>query len=298
MKTETLMRYISGQLSSLEGARVYEWISSSPENLKQYQDLRRLYDVCLWNAPVKSPKVRARRRYNAWAWSFAAAAIAALGVFLFNAGKQSVPEPLYSIESVTAPTGQEMTIALSDGTKVWLNSGSTLSFSESSHERRVALRGEGFFDVAKDSEHPFIVETDQFDIKVLGTRFNVAAYDDNRPWETALVSGSVAVTDKNGQHVMTLAPSSKVTLVDGRLSVTPYNEDNYLWRHGILYFDKMTISDIVDRLSSYYGVDIDLVGVKDKDKKYTGKFRNTDGLQHILKVLQMDNDFSYITNHE
>ena len=126
------------------------------------------------------------------------------------------------MQQVVVPAGQRVELRLADGTKVWLNSKSRLEYPSSfgRRSRRVTLCGEGYFEVAHDERKPFVVETGQYDVRVLGTTFNVYAYDNDRAaFETALMEGSVEVSSRSdaSQRLVLQPNEAAVMAADGRL---------------------------------------------------------------------------------
>ena len=192
---------------------------------------------------------------------------------------------------------------LADGTKVWLNSASRLIYPQSfmGKERRVVLSGEAFFDVAHDAERPFIVETGKCNMEVLGTKFNVEGYSDKDDFEVTLMEGSVRVASRIclGDTLM-LKPDSKACLQkDGRLKVIPVDDYNpYRWKEGLICFRNESFLSIMNDLEKYFGVSI-VVENKNVLKYYfTGKFRQADGIDYALRVLQRDIRFKYERDDE
>lgn len=301
MDTELLLRYISDDLADTEREAVYRWITDSEQHMAEFRSLRRLYDLGLWRTDDCSV-IRTRRvagfwrKHRAGIWASAAAVMSAaclvLAVMFFT---KKEPEGLLAeFDSVTAPAGKDLSLTLTDGTVVWLNSNSTLRIDrDPEHEmRRVALDGEAYFKVAKDPSHPFIVETDIFDVKVLGTEFDISSYG-GETWSASLMQGSVAITRKTGEEITVLKPMTKAEYKDGGLVISYVNSDSYLWREGILFFDNLPLKDIFTGLAKHFDLRIDLSSYSGGDARYTGKFRTVDGYEHILKVLQMDNDFDF-----
>jgi len=301
MDTELLIRYISDDLSDTEREAVYRWISENDQNLVEYKSLRRLYDLGLWRVDdvheVRTSRIsgfwkRHRTHFWASAATLMAAACMALAAIVFT--KEKPEEILAEFDSITAPAGKDLSVTLTDGTIVWLNSSSTLRIDKDPEHviRRVALDGEAYFKVAKDPRHPFVVETDVFDVKVLGTEFDISAYK-GEIWSTSLVQGSVAITRKTGEEITVLKPMTKAEFKDGGLVISYVNSDSYLWKEGILFFDNQPLRDIFNGLAKHFDLRMDLSSYNGGEARYTGKFRTVDGYEHILKVLQMDNDFNF-----
>lgn len=301
MDIELLIRYISDDLSDDQREIVYRWISDSEENMSEFRSLRRLYDLGLWRVDDLR-EVRMDRKAGFWRrnrarlWASAAAVMtAACLVMAFFVFTEEKPEDMLAeFESVTAPAGKDLSLTLTDGTVVWLNSNSTLTINRDPEHglRRVSLEGEAYFKVARDPKHPFIVETDLFDVKVLGTEFDVSSYG-GEAWSASLVQGSVAITRKTGEEITVLKPMTKAEYRDGRIVLSYVNSDSYLWKDGILFFDNLPLKDIFSGLAKHFDLRIDLSSYDGGDARYTGKFRTVDGYEHILKVLQMDNDFDF-----
>lgn len=207
-----------------------------------------------------------------------------------------------AMHTVHAPVGQNAQLILADGSKIWLNAGSTLNFPSRfvGGKRQVTLEGEGFFEVKADKEKPFIVSTSVYTIKALGTSFNVKAYKQSKKFETALLTGKVEISDRMTERTLSLAPNNRAVLENNRLSVVPIEDENYyLWREGILYFDE-PLTEVLDKLKLYFDVNIDVKNksVLENKRHCTGKFRARDGLEHILNVLQLTNHFTYKKDDE
>ena len=200
MERDLLYRYFDGDTTPDEERRIMEWAEASPENYRLYLEERRLWCALLLHAGRRTARRPALwRRLAAWRVSGAAACILLLvglaGIFF--AGRM-VPDG--RMQQVVVPAGQRVELRLADGTKVWLNSKSRLEYPSSfgRRSRRVTLCGEGYFEVAHDERKPFVVETGQYDVRVLGTTFNVYAYDNDRAaFETALMEGSVEVSSRS-----------------------------------------------------------------------------------------------------
>ena len=194
-------------------------------------------------------------------------------------------------------------ITLPDQSVVTLNRYSTLSFPSRFRgaKREVRLTGEAYFDVAKDKKRPFIVETGKCNMEVLGTKFNVEGYSDKDDFEVTLMEGSVRVASRIGLgDTLMLKPDSKACLQkDGRLKVIPVDDYNpYRWKEGLICFRNESFLSIMSDLEKYFGVSI-VVENKNVLKYYfTGKFRQADGIDYALRVLQRDIRFKYERDDE
>lgn len=162
------------------------------------------------------------------------------------------------MQSVNVPVGETMTIILADGSKVVANSRTELLYPKSfkGETREVIVKGEAFFDIAHDKAHPFIVKTNDFTIKVLGTKFNVSNYD-NDASNVVLVQGSVELSTCS-MDIVRMKPSDKVEISNGTFaSKSQVNPNDYIsWMEGIINLNGESIQSIVQRLNHHYGVQI------------------------------------------
>jgi ferric-dicitrate binding protein FerR (iron transport regulator) len=177
---------------------------------------------------------------------------------------------LATIETVTTPYGARTSFKLPDGSEVWLNSGSTISFPKQYGQiRNVELTGEAFFEVVKDGK-PFRVKTSLGLIEVMGTSFDVKAYKDES-FETTLVEGSVKVND-NTHQLATLKPGQQSVITSANeFSMKEVNTElSTSWREGKLMFVKEPFANVAKALERWYNVKIELQGERLKKLGYTG----------------------------
>lgn len=161
---------------------------------------------------------------------------------------------------VSIPRGQVYKIVLSDGTEVWMNASSRLSFPTrfSGSRRTVTLEGEAYFKVARDEQHPFVIITDKMTTEVLGTEFNVKAYKDSEAHVT-LVQGSVKVHLPGIDREVLLVPGDDITCTDDDFQVHQVNVSYYTyWMEGYFYYDNVHLSDILKDLGRWYNVTIEM----------------------------------------
>lgn len=307
MNPELLQKYIAGNATEVEKQRVTGWIQENPENMREYMAQRKLHDMALWRTePVAEENSRERKHFSLRGICMEAAKIAAvLAIVLLGThywtGKHQVPEDK-TWQSIYVPAGQRAELMLADGTKVWLNSRSTLTFPGSfkGDIRNVKLDGEGYFAVTKNVEQPFIVETNKCNVKVLGTEFNVMAYAADSVWETSLLEGAVEILVPGSNNSgMRLEPNTMASLKGNRLVKGRIKEaDYFLWREGLLCFNDISVRDMIEKLKLYYGVDIVVNNTRILKNRYTGKFRTKDGVEHVLKVFRLNNKFTYTKDDE
>lgn len=212
-------------------------------------------------------------------------------------------QDVVAYEKFVTPSGQRAQLTLHDGTVVWLNARSTLYYPNrfEKDSRKVELDGEAFFVVKHMPNTPFIVSTGKANIKVLGTKFNVFAYKENTDFITSLVDGIVEVYLHNDEkNALRLKSHECATIQNNRLVKSHYNDnaDFLLWREGIYAFDDVPFSEIIKKLELYYDVTIIQKNEKLKQYKFTGKFRQRDGVESVLKTLQKVYYFSFTKDDE
>lgn len=188
---------------------------------------------------------------------------------------------------LVVPEGKRADITLSDGSRVWVNSGSVFTFPVvfGQGERRVSIEGELYIDVTPDPERPFIVHNTFFDTRVLGTSFDVNAYaDSDRPASVVLVSGTVEITTSDGEQVQ-LESNDMFSLKAGNYTVVQVDPAQYIsWKDGLFTFSSGTLEWVVAQIATYYRVKI----VCDPDVRElccSGKLVLFDDLSETLDVL-------------
>lgn len=197
---------------------------------------------------------------------------------------------------VEAPKGQRVHLTLPDGTAVWLNPCTRLKVPNifDGKQRVVELEGEGFFKVKKNPDAPFTVRTSKYNVRVLGTEFNVFAYPGSDAFETELVKGSVYVYDKANKQGMYLQPDEKVFAADGRLRKVASNyKQHLLQREGIFTFGDRPFGELLKRLELWYGVRFTVKRPEILREIYSGKFRQSDDIGNILQAIKDVGKFDF-----
>jgi ferric-dicitrate binding protein FerR (iron transport regulator) len=189
--------------------------------------------------------------------------------------------------TISTARGNRYQLLLGDGTKIWLNSATSLKYpvAFNGKERRVELTGEGFFEVAKDKTKPFSVVTSSQEIRVLGTHFNVSSYKDEETVQTTLIEGSVSVKDK--RTAVVLKPGSQAMSNASGLHVnTDVDTDKVIsWKQGWFDFDGMDFKMILRQVSRWYDVDVVYKG-NIPDEKFGGRIKRDVPLSQVLQLLQ------------
>ncbi len=260
--------------------------------------------------------------YRMWI-RYAAVFLLAFGLawLLFSRGR--IPSPVIStkVNVVSVPNGSKGYLVLEDGSEIWLNSGSRLTYNNFSDApvREVGLEGEAFFDVRKDSKRPFVVNTSDLKLIVLGTRFNVKSYPAEKITETVLVTGKLQIEEMNpaakGKKPVTLVPNQKVTFYSesGRLDlekkqpealadlkiparqqvIETVNPEFYTsWKDEKLIFTNERLESLVVKMERWFNVDITLSDSLLMDYRYTGKFEK-ENIEQALKALKLATPLEY-----
>lgn len=193
----------------------------------------------------------------------AVAAAAVIGVFftvtLVNIGREHNEEAVAAASwtRLTVPEGEHVDMTLSDGTRLYVNSGSEVEIPSvfDPEKRKIRMTGEVYLEVAKDAERPFFVETEDFDVRVYGTSFNVSAYPEDGVSSVVLVEGSVAVSA--GDMTRFIEPGQKMEISGGRMDVSDVDVMEYVgWKDRIIITGGQTLDQIMQKLARYYGADI------------------------------------------
>lgn len=249
--------------------------------------------------PQLERMLKAHSRRLVLARTFAtAAAVALLCLSVWTAYLYMQPVAMQTVSTLA----ETRTVNLPDGTSVTLNHYSTLTYPErfKTDNREVELNGEAYFEVSKDKKHPFIVQTEAVDVRVLGTQFNVDAYRDSPDVRTTLLTGSVAVSNKSNSEHMILKPNEIAIYnkVEKKLTRKLLEDatDEISWRHGEFIFDDVPLRDIARELSNSFGTTIQITDSTLQNYRISARFRNGEDLETILSVLQDAGYFNYSHN--
>lgn len=203
---------------------------------------------------------------------------------------------IISYNTLTTPRGGQYRIILSDGTAVWLNASTSLRFpiAFAGKERRVEVKGEAYFEVAKNAAMPFIVKAGSSEIKVLGTHFNVMAYADDKLIKTTLLEGRVEVSSdkrtssgKAGSLVV-LQPGQQAQLdKNNEIKVMDADiEEAIAWKNGNFIFNNETLESILAKISRWYDVKIDYQ-IDPENKTFSGKISRSQNISEVLNMFEL-----------
>jgi hypothetical protein len=192
------------------------------------------------------------------------------------------------LNTMTTPRARQYNLELSDGTKVWLNASSSITFPTSfaANERKVKISGEVYFEVAKDKTRPFRVLVNEMQVNVLGTHFNVNAYEDEASVNTTLLEGSVLITEKSKKILLKPGQQAEkqksgTIVVNDKVNL----EEVMGWKNGVFYFENASLQMVLRQLSRWYDVDVEFEkGVE--PRTFEGEIQRDLKLSQVLKILE------------
>lgn len=304
-----VQRYFRGQLSDNEyerltsylkdrGIREYfdqvrmeweknpEWTTDGLRNWKQLQYKIRNYKI---DRKASAP-------FTKW-WVKAAslAAVLVIGLLLGSIATKMVSDESVKPEEIVfeTPRGEKSLVRLPDGTVVWLNAKSRLVYqSFTSKNRTVELTGEAFFKVARDEHAPFFVKTNECTVEVLGTTFNVMAYDEFGRKEITLLEGMVNVQVRDVKKG--LDPGQALIFRDNKIRIVAADTMRAVgWVSNKFNFYNIPLSELIKRLENWYDVDIQLENPSRREVNYTGTFKNEETIWQVLDAIRVYTPISY-----
>ncbi len=311
--------YFSGKLNADEKKRVEEWKNASEENLAVFSNAEKVWHALdlleemkkydagkaleKVNGKIEKISYRHKKKFLFY-WQRIAAVlllpllIATLGIYFFQTAKTTTNPIVW--QTISTPNGVRSQIQLPDGTRVWLNSGSKLTYpsSFSSAERTVKLVGEAYFDVAKNEQQPFYVELNNMGIAVTGTTFNVIHYPEEKQTEVVLTSGKVRLFERKEDKRVDIAemnPGEKAVYEKSshEITIDQTDTEKYTsWINGYLNFRDDTMTEVVKKLNRQFNVNIKIADPEIAQYVYTATFKD-ETLEQILFLLQKTSPITY-----
>jgi len=310
---EAISARLKNEADEEQMMQIQDWLDRSPEHPLILSEIVNTWSVTRhktefyqpdmsinWQKLMKRINYQPKRKliqniYFRWA---SAAAILVM-VFLAGIGlgdgffNQSAK---VSYTKIIAPEGNKTQIVLPDSTYVWLNSGSELQYASdySNKNRAVKMKGECFFDVVKDPEHPFIVTGSKFQVKVFGTRFNVNEDEKYNRADVTLVSGKVQVMSLEGLPITDLMPGEQLVYNKGEYRVQKAENMETLtaWLNNMLIFDNQPFEEVIHYLEKWYAVKISLDQSLYYRYDYTFKVK-TESLREVLELISVITPIQY-----
>lgn len=324
---ELLIRYLQDTADSQALQRLLDIVRKSEDKKNELARLKSIYDSlpvqvdalkfpidASWEKmrlkidagkPVEKPKGPTFRHIISL-WSYAAVfllAVLLIGQYFYYHHKEQPVEPQSSYTRfIVEKGGGKSSLLLPDGTRVLLNAGTTIQYPTQfdQKERTVMLEGEGYFEVAKNEQKPFIVRLKGYDVKVLGTVFNVKAYPDMDYSTTSLISGKVFLTSYNtegdvcGEQILQPSETARIDKQTGTITTFRVDEDFQLaWTKGLYKFKDKPFSEVVTELERLYDVTIRIDDEMLASTIFTGSFVLESTIEKVLKPLGQYNKFGY-----
>lgn len=302
-----IIKYLNQEMSENDRIHFLEDINRDESLKREFIEYKKTYSLFAFNKQ-QNDVIEAKSGYQEFSKTMqsrrikkhlmnitkyaAAILIIISGTYFFTSHRyeQFMTKQINTFE--TAP-GQSVKITLNDGTDVWLNANSKITYPAifSGKKRNVQIEGEAFFDVAKVKDSYFVVESKDFKTKVLGTKFTVKNYSKDDIASVSLLDGAVEVAV--GDKITLLSPGQQVLYTNNAASVLELtNKDDFVWVKGVYSFTNTTLKEIVERLQIYYDIEIVIANKKLEELTYTGKFRQKDGVVAILEILKKTHPFT------
>lgn len=278
------------------------WVSSAVADDTQQYDVDQAFERFRKRTGLDQSGRQSYKWYRTW--SVAAVAIVLLGLITVTAywqGSRQIQSNFSDIV-VEAPLGSKTKLTLPDGSTVWLNAGSKMIYSQGFgvSDRRLAFQGEGYFEVEKNDEMPFLVQTHDVNVTVVGTKFNFRNYPEDEEAVVELLEGKVALENQlKEEAVRYLSPNEKMVLhkATGEMDITSTKvKEATLWTENILLFDEDLLPDIVRELERSYHVQIEIENEDLKQTRFYGQFNQLE--QNIYDVLDMLSETGKLKYHE
>lgn len=311
--------FLDGSLEAEGHAALRQWIKEAPENRTYFHDT-----VAVWKAggivsnadnfnvekaiSKFKKENKSSNRINFYKYAFRVSAVAIVfllcGIsslfFLWQSEKTAVEAfEEYKEYVVEVPAGAKSKVTFPDGSVVWLNAGSKVKYDSSfaKESRNVALSGEGYFEVSKNEELPFVVNTGNLSVKVLGTKFNLKSYEEDSEVKVTLKEGAVRVGDFLADAApVVLEPNQRFTLRKADLAIQVDSVDaSHIenWRNGAMTFDKVPLEEIAKELKRLYNIPIQIENDKLKRIVYYSDFQENVTIEKVLEILSSGNKFRY-----
>lgn len=302
MDKEILLKFLKCKTTPEEEAAVLNWLDEDDSHRRELDALSAVFSAMVLHSPVRQEKPVRQPLYRRIARrAMSAAAMIAVGLGIgWYISEQKVESLSHQMLAVEVPNGHRMNMTLPDGTQICLNAGSRLEYPSvfADDERHVRLSGEAVFDVAKDEERPFTVNTYACDVKVLGTKFCVNVDEENNRFSTLLMHGCVKIKHPmTGEEDIIMAPKDYVKLEGNRMRRYKVdNFDSFLWTDGIISLKDTSFEELMLRFEKAYDIRIVVERKQLPRLLCRGKIRITDGIEHAMTILQLGTDLKYEYN--
>ncbi|MEL7588593.1 MAG: FecR domain-containing protein [Prolixibacteraceae bacterium] len=311
MDKEKLERFAANLVTERrEIEEIVTWIEASPDHQKEFSRIKnqeiyagfRNFDNLsggAWKNNSLHPPV-SRKTIGLRVLRYAAVFILAflLGGFSLFMLRNNPDDGKTAFNEIIVPAGESSEVILADRTHVWLNSGARMRYPSNfrGKTREVNLIGEAFFEVSRDEEKPFHVVTPGLTVDVLGTSFNIEAFDQSSFTNVTLVAGKVKLENPQGDVLAVLSPHEKASYDTGtgEVEITKVNTSLYTsWKEGIIFFKDEKLGDIAKKIERWYSVKIVFDDIQVRDLKFTGSILKNKPVDQIMEILKYTSGVDY-----
>ena len=319
MEKEKLIEFIASNQSTGDQLEIDAWINAAEENREEYIRYKNLWALMQHGNDMPEAKVqdalsqvrwsRGQNRRTLGTWNFvkyaAFVVMALLGGYLI--GKTDFT-PEVAMNEIFVPNGNRSLVTLPDGTKAWINNGTKLIYPAKfkGNDRIVALEGEGFFDVTHDKEHPFIVKIGENRIKVLGTKFAVIAYPEDKFIKAELISGQIQFDVKeksqtNKFYSYLIEPSQSLLLEksSGKVSESKISDGFYdYWLNGVYQFKDEAFEELAKKIGRIYNVEVTFNDETLKKRLFSGTLSINDNIYSLMEAFKSAAGKPFVYTHQ
>ena len=311
LNEKTINRYLAGECSDVEMEQIAEWLNTSESNRKEWLKLRmvsakshftyfsnpehidRSYKELMEKQRVKIIiEKKITRKISLRLLRYAASFLVLIGLSFFCYKYITDWQNPKMIVVVTGEKEHIRQLILEDSSNVWLSAGSRIEYPErfGKKDRKVSVEGKVYFDVAKDENRPFLVKTEAYTVKVLGTSFEVNAFKYNQISDVTLIDGNVEILDNNLSALCTLQPGQQFEIdkISNCFNLHPVQAEMYAsWHVGTLEFDGLTFAEIVQILERQYNVRIIIDNNMAKDQRLVGSLSFQKDIYQMMRTIEL-----------
>lgn len=310
-----ISRYLNGEYSQADRQDLNRWLTESEENSRTFFEIKDVWDASLKKedstkeallsfyrekASNSKPLVSLVRQWKAAAGIAAALTIGLFTMLILNMTRNNIPDVQHkqAMVTVNVPLGSKSRVTLADSTVVFLNSGSELQYPSVFVEgkREVSLIGEAFFNVKSDTANPFTVKTNDYDILVTGTQFNVCAYGDDPFSKVSLKEGKVGILFTGKSEPVGIVPGQQIYLnrVERKYQVKESDaEVESSWKEGEFRYKEISFPELIKRLERWYNVTLTYSLPQLDEMRYSGNFKNQETIWQVLDGLKLTTPIDY-----
>lgn len=305
MYDNLIEEYLEGRLPVEDEARLFAWVNQSEDNAVHFRMVQSEWSAThspsaeaismlevVRKRVERNSELRSRnRRGRIWGIGSVAMVVAAMIIAAFlwlRPDAASITEPSSELYTMSAPMGTHSMLSLPDGSNVWLNAGSSLTYDSdfNRRSREISLVGEAYFEVAHNDVLPFVVRSRGCEFTVLGTKFDISAYDDDPSLQVVLMEGSLQVRSELSTDLMSPGDRIRLNGAEEEMTKDRVNAVQYCsWKDGHIVYDKITLPDLVRKLSREYNVEIILNTDAYNTRNLRVSFTDVESVESVLGAL-------------